>query len=164
MPCWWQSLVNCLAKSTRIPLLITGFVSDHEERPAPARSSPVAAPAEFLDIDVDKLARVFLLRGRLGSSVRRLIPLPGGTLRRRSSPFRRASRPARRLPMRQGRRPLPEARPRQKRPSGPARAQQGRAAPHHPAGSSSDAVGSRARWFNSPRLSRPRFSTLAAPE
>jgi len=61
MPSWWQSLVNCLAKSTRIPLLITGFVSDHEERPAPARSSPVAAPAEFLDIDVDKLARVFAL-------------------------------------------------------------------------------------------------------
>ena len=28
---------------------------------APARSSPVAAPAEFLDIDVDKLARVFAL-------------------------------------------------------------------------------------------------------
>jgi hypothetical protein len=32
MPSWWQSLVNCLAKSTRIPLLTTGSVSDHEER------------------------------------------------------------------------------------------------------------------------------------
>jgi hypothetical protein len=28
---------------------------------ASARSSPAAAPAEFLDIDVDKLARVFAL-------------------------------------------------------------------------------------------------------
>ena len=62
-------LGKLLSKVNPLPLLITGFVSDHEERPAPARSSPAAASAEFLDIDVDKLARVF--RAHSGGQVQR---------------------------------------------------------------------------------------------